>query len=34
MKVVDPLGEMLAQEWEKYASLISNARLVFMLQEV
>ena len=30
MKVIDPLGEMLAQEWEKYASLIINSRLVFV----
>ena len=28
VKVVDPMGEMLAKDWEVYASLISNCRSV------
>ena len=30
VKIVDPLGEMLAKDWEMYASLMSNCRLVWL----
>ncbi len=29
VKLVDPLGEMLAKEWESYAAKLANARSFF-----
>lgn len=37
MKLIDPMGEMLSQAWESYATLVANAEeddLVAALQEV
>lgn len=28
VKLVDPMGEMLAMDWEAYATTLANARLV------
>lgn len=32
VKLVDPLGEMLEMKWEKYATVLANARYNFRLQ--
>ena len=26
VKIVDPMGEMLTQDWEKFATILANAR--------
>ena len=31
VKLVDPMGEMLAQSWEGLATMLANARYIFFI---